>query len=84
MRMASPKEDGAWINLGFLLIFVFVNSRNITIQVIYNCTKFHKYILVKSLLVCFRNRHQDFPYCNKEEIARFKKVLNTSYFEMDG
>ena len=37
MRMASPKEDGAWINLGFLLIFVFVNSRNITIQGIYNC-----------------------------------------------
>ena len=51
-------------NFWLLLIFVFVNSRKITIQGIYKGIKLQKYIYgVRSItrLVCFRKRHQDFP-----------------------
>ena len=62
MGMTRPTRDDRWINSGLWPIFVFVNSRRSTIQEgIYNSIKFQKYILVKALLVFFRNRHQDFP-----------------------
>ena len=36
MGMPSHKGDEGWIDLWLLLIFVFVNPKNITIQGIYN------------------------------------------------
>ena len=40
--MTNHKEDEGWSNVGFLSIFVFVNSKDITIQGIYNSMKFQK------------------------------------------
>lgn len=56
-----------------VLIFVFVNPRNIIIQGIYKGNKFQQYILVK-------NRHQDFPGYSiifEEEIEKVIKFLDT-------
>ena len=49
--MTSHKGDEGLSNLWLLLIFVFVNSRNITIQGIYKSIKSQKYIYgVRALL----------------------------------
>ena len=40
--MANHKGQEDWTKLQLMLIFVFVNSRNITIQGIYKSIKFEK------------------------------------------
>ena len=49
--MTSHKGDESWSNLWLLVTFVFVNSRNITIQGTNKSIKFQKYVLgVRALL----------------------------------
>ena len=60
MGIAIQKENEGYSNLLLLPIFVFENSRNITIQGIYNSIKIQKFIVVRILLLSFSNRHQDF------------------------
>ena len=101
-RRRLPRERNLWL----LLIFVFINTRNITIQGVYKSNKFYWipkfwrvrfkeisnfrniYVAVTTLLVCFRNRHQDFPLCliqwfkNNSENSEFHwpKMLKFLYF----
>ena len=42
--MKIHKGNKGWSNLWLLLIFVFANTRNITIQGVYKSIKFQKYI----------------------------------------
>ena len=74
-----------WSNLGLLFIFAFLNSRKITIQGVYKSIKFQKYIFVRALLVCFRNRRQGFPgytvIC-EEKVGKVIKFLDTVGFHL--
>ena len=59
--MTSHKGDEGWSNLCFLLVFVFVNPRNIIIQGVYKSIKFQKHSWQDILASLSQEQHQHFP-----------------------
>ena len=80
------KVDEGWSSLWLLLVFVFVNSRNTSIQGIYKSITFQKYIYgFGALIVCFRIWDQDvlgYSIISEKRVGKVIKFLDTVGFHL--